>query len=1043
MAADLHVNEQWHQFLEAAKSNLQTHDFKAALSSINQAILSAPQEYLDECYGLRGFVRLNLREFSAADDDCTAAIELSPANDEFYIWRGSARGGMKRWMESVIDLRRAVDLNPENDHLCSDLIRFSAESAIDEIRKIAVAGNLRPENWYQRAFAYRALGQRERAIRDVNLALRASPDDTEYRLLRGELMLELDQVDKAIGDLTMVVDNDRMRRGRALRLRASAYAKVGRKIDAFQDLDRVKALSPNSVTNLMECGQVRFGQNDYTGAVKEYSSVIKLKSDHAEAYFERGLAYAAMGNHSAADKDFTKAIELEYDLLQALIHRGKSRLERRLCDQAIADFQQVVKIDEASTEGLIGMARGHFAKQRWQEAGRICNTVLRLNPRNAAAFVIKGGVHHERKEYDSAILAFSRALELTHDEETIREAYYRRGISRVEAKLLDDAILDFNQLLSRSTRHAGAMFWRANAEAKKGAWLASLEDIQNAIDMKPDFADQYRKLGTLVANKALDYLQSLTEGQLTELENRRCRGMAYLLLGKYEKAIRAFSRYLKIEPEHALVIVRRGQAYLFSRDFAKATKDFERAIQLDHSNLLARENLAACLMEMDDRKGALVEYTHAIRLRPDDDRLYVERGRIHAARGRKEKARDDFMQAIAIRPANYEAYRERGWLYAMLGKYRNAVEDFDVSIEIFSKQPELIARRGELQLKRNRFKEARADFELAVTIDPLLVRAHCGRALAMVKTDEHEQALIWLTKAIHRFHETDDLVEIISTRARVFFGMARCNRAIADYSTVIELLESVKADPRRIAPSYYARGIAHFHYDNLIAAQEDWEQSMLLSSEQKLGSNLLRWLANREADRPSALRPLTRSMRPTRPPIVHEAMEVAAVDKQWEAVAPYDLWLVKLHREEAGRQMEFGPVPLETLTQWCEEGRLHPNTRLLRADWDIWRRASSVYPALLPAGLVRVVDQSSASHDSVQSSDIAIPVVRKVGEAHAPRADSSQAADSHVGDAVSGAQEQVADQVDADSSEEKATRVPPHHLPTHSTPQSTNAEAEE
>ena len=46
----------------------------------------------------------------------------------------------------------------------------------------------------------------------------------------------------------------------------------------------------------------------------EYDQAIQLKSDYAEAYVNRGLAYAGKGDYDRAIADYDEAIQLQPDL---------------------------------------------------------------------------------------------------------------------------------------------------------------------------------------------------------------------------------------------------------------------------------------------------------------------------------------------------------------------------------------------------------------------------------------------------------------------------------------------------------------------------------------------------------------------------------------------------------------------------------------------------------------------------------------------------------------------------------------------------------
>ena len=51
-------------------------------------------------------------------------------------------------------------------------------------------------------------------------------------------------------------------------------------------------------------------KGDYDRAIQDYDKAIKLNLDFAEAYFNRGLAYAEKGDYDRAIQDYDKASEL-------------------------------------------------------------------------------------------------------------------------------------------------------------------------------------------------------------------------------------------------------------------------------------------------------------------------------------------------------------------------------------------------------------------------------------------------------------------------------------------------------------------------------------------------------------------------------------------------------------------------------------------------------------------------------------------------------------------------------------------------------------
>jgi tetratricopeptide (TPR) repeat protein len=99
--------------LEQAVEAISREDFPAALGALNAAIVEADESCLPECYALRGYPLLKLRQFDRAEQDCSTALQSGYDDVEIYAWRAAARGQLGRWREAYEDLAEARDTSDE------------------------------------------------------------------------------------------------------------------------------------------------------------------------------------------------------------------------------------------------------------------------------------------------------------------------------------------------------------------------------------------------------------------------------------------------------------------------------------------------------------------------------------------------------------------------------------------------------------------------------------------------------------------------------------------------------------------------------------------------------------------------------------------------------------------------------------------------------------------------------------------------------------------------------------------------------------------
>jgi tetratricopeptide (TPR) repeat protein len=93
------------------------------------------------------------------------------------------------------------------------------------------------------------------------------------------------------------------------RNRAEAFVRLGHLDQARQDCEQAQALAPDHPYTYARIGQLAFGRGDYALAVQWLAKAIDRQQE-ADFYFERGLAYLAMGDQSQALADYQTALAL-------------------------------------------------------------------------------------------------------------------------------------------------------------------------------------------------------------------------------------------------------------------------------------------------------------------------------------------------------------------------------------------------------------------------------------------------------------------------------------------------------------------------------------------------------------------------------------------------------------------------------------------------------------------------------------------------------------------------------------------------------------
>jgi len=85
-------------------------------------------------------------------------------------------------------------------------------------------------------------------------------------------------------------------------------------------------------------------KGNYLGAIQIFSRLIQAYPNYADAYYNRGLAKAKLGDKQDAIADYNQAIKIDTNLAEAYQERGNIWLELKNKNKAILDFKKAAEL---------------------------------------------------------------------------------------------------------------------------------------------------------------------------------------------------------------------------------------------------------------------------------------------------------------------------------------------------------------------------------------------------------------------------------------------------------------------------------------------------------------------------------------------------------------------------------------------------------------------------------------------------------------------------------------------------------------------------
>ena len=184
------------------------------------------------------------------------------------------------------------------------------------------------------------------------------------------------------------------------------------------------------------------------------------------------------------------------------------------------------------------------------------------------------------------------------------------------------------------------------------------------------------------------------EFQMTEHEIR-CHNLLGIMFydeKKYDEAIAAYIKVIKMDPNFAEAFSNRGNAYQRKRQFDRAIQDYDRAIELKTDYAVAFSNRGNAYQRKRQFDRAIQDYDRAIELKTDYAVAFSNRGNAYRRKRQFDRAVQDYDRAIDLKPDYALAFRNRGTVYEKLGRKKQAIRDYKRAYELGSRPDWLIEK---------------------------------------------------------------------------------------------------------------------------------------------------------------------------------------------------------------------------------------------------------------------------------------------------------------------------------------------------------------
>lgn len=259
---------------------------------------------------------------------------------------------------------------------------------------------------------------------------------------------------------------------------------------------------------------------NYGEALVNYEKAIKANTDNLLLQYEFAKLLTKTKNYNEANRLFTNLIVSD-SLNPNYYYELGVVLEKQKDTTALLQFNKTFKLDDTHQKAIFKIAKYHLMKRSFIDAHGFIDKGLESYENNVELISLKAQTYYYQEYYTHAVVWFKKLLELGEKSEFIHE---KLSLSYAQNSDYEDAIYHRKQALKYNPNDANCMLVIGAYYERLSDFEKAEEYISRALKIKDQsLSDEYQNLGTVL--------------------NRQ---------KKYEKAIKAFQKSLKEDPNNLM-----------------------------------------------------------------------------------------------------------------------------------------------------------------------------------------------------------------------------------------------------------------------------------------------------------------------------------------------------------------------------------------------------------------------------------------------------------------------------------------------------------
>jgi tetratricopeptide (TPR) repeat protein len=501
---------------------------------------------------------------------------------------------------------------------------------------------------------------------------------------------------------------------------------------------------------------------DYTRALADIDTAIRLQSDIPIAYLARGMAKHALKNSKGAIEDMDKAVRLNFFFTDAYVRRGGIKYDTADYQGALEDFNQALKIDSDDPVVYYQRAMTYLKMEKTDDALNDLSKVLSFDPYNALTMYNRAILYSEKGDMEAALKDYDRVVELNPNNIL---AAFNRGVTKHQLKDYKGAVADYSRAIELFPDFSKAYANRSDARRQLGDEKGSLDDRNKAVLIEETIAKSDDSTFKKYADSA--FLSKTIEFE-ADFQN----------VSAVDGKIQYQPVYVDLEQNFFVTYFYNDSVYVEqkrSEYWLKKVADINKTVDYklrfgltNRDNTLTSDEIAKYLNNLDSTlkispsdpvghfftgilngmvknyNSALKAYDLAIQINPKFTLAYFNRANIKLEMAQQLRSNETGLGNISI---GNSTQMVKSTPDPDLPDYKDALEDYDKALKLNPDLSFAWFNRGNVKAKMADYEGALSDYTKAIDLEDKLAQAYYNRALIRVYLKMNDLACQDFSKA--------------------------------------------------------------------------------------------------------------------------------------------------------------------------------------------------------------------------------------------------------------------------------------------------------